>query len=185
MKFAPGKVIDKAVINGKEVIFRYPKMSDVDGMLKYINRLTKEGAPIAMQMRVSKKEEEKYLKGCIKKLKSGSSVKICVIVDGKFCGSCDIDKSNMDATAHVSSLGISLSKEVRGLGIGTRLMELLIEHARKQFKAKIIRLDVYSYNKIAQGLYKKTGFVAAGKIPKGCRTKDGKYYDDIIMVKKL
>ena len=185
MKFAPGKVIDKSVINGKEVVFRYPKMSDLDGMLKYINRLTKERAPIGLQRRMKIKGQKAYLKGVLNDMKEGKKTNICVIVDCKFMGAGDVWKINKDATAHVSEIGIALDKSVRGLGIGTRLMELLIEHARKHYKAKIIRLDVYSYNKIAQGLYKKMGFVPAGKIPKGCRTKGGKYYDDIIMVKEL
>jgi len=185
MKFAPGKVIDKAVINGKEVIFRYPKSSDLNGMLVYINRMVVERAPLGIQNIVARKKEKEDLKDVIKKMKSGSSVKICVIVDGIFSGSGDVSKSAMDMTAHVSEVGIGLDRDVRGLGIGKRLMELLIEHARKYFKSEIIRLDVDSHNKIAQCLYKKTGFRIAGKIPKGCRTKSGKYYDDIIMVKKL
>lgn len=51
-------------------------------------------------------------------------------------------------------------------------------------KIEMVRLNVFSRNKLAQKLYRKIGFKYAGKIPKGTKRK-GKYQDDIIMYKVL
>ncbi|KAB8135806.1 GNAT family N-acetyltransferase [Gracilibacillus oryzae] len=54
-------------------------------------------------------------------------------------------------------LGIAVTREVRGRGLGTLLMESMIEHARKEgFKS--ISLSVDQENNCAIHVYKKLGF---------------------------
>lgn len=53
--------------------------------------------------------------------------------------------------------GIHLSKEVRGKGIGSKLMKKVLEEMRNK-KVKKIVLDVSKKNKKAQKFYKKFGF---------------------------
>jgi RimJ/RimL family protein N-acetyltransferase len=53
-----------------------------------------------------------------------------VEVNGKVKGDANIDKKK-HAQNHICNLGISLGKEIRGKGIGKRLMDLLIEKQRK------------------------------------------------------
>jgi ribosomal protein S18 acetylase RimI-like enzyme len=62
-------------------------------------------------------------------------------------------------------------------------MEEIIKLAKKELRPglKIIRLSVYSNNKIAIALYKKYGFKEVAKIPKQIQYK-GKLIDEIIML---
>jgi ribosomal protein S18 acetylase RimI-like enzyme len=53
--------------------------------------------------------------------------------------------------------GISVRSDVRGLGIGTQLLKLLIVHATKH-KFASIRLDVIDTNDRARTLYERIGF---------------------------
>ncbi|MCG8462417.1 MAG: GNAT family N-acetyltransferase [Holophagales bacterium] len=54
--------------------------------------------------------------------------------------------------------GIAVSKEMRGKGIGTGLLEELKRYAREQGFARI-RLDVIDTNEAARRLYERRGFV--------------------------
>ena len=59
-----------------------------------------------------------------------------------------------------------------------------MDAAKKYLKIKIAELSVYSNNIIAQKLYKKIGFVYAGKIPRSIK-QGRKFVDNIIMYKVL
>lgn len=65
-------------------------------------------------------------------------------------------------------------------------MAEVLKLAKKELRPrpKIIKLSVYSKNKIAQNLYKKFGFKKVAKIPKQFQYK-GKLLDEVIMIKEL
>ena len=183
MKFKPGQVFEKFKVDGKEVVFRTPKGSDLEGCLKHINSLVREKAYIGMQKRKTLKEEKEWMKEALKTLKKGSIVHLLVTIDGEVVGSAGLERSPLDANRHVAKVGLGLSKG-RGLGVGTRVMRTLERIARKHFKSRILQLTCYERNKPAMGLYKKMGFKKTGVIPKGCNYY-GKYMDEVIMVKEL
>ena len=57
---------------------------------------------------------------------------------------------------------IAVGKDHRGMGVGSRLLESLIEWAKEK-EIKIIGLEVREGNINALGLYKKYGFLEVGK----------------------
>jgi len=183
MKFRPGQVLEKFETDGKEVVFRMPKRSDLKGCMKHINLLVKEKAYLATQKKVTLKQEREWLNGVMKEIGGKNAVNVFVTIDGKYAGNARIEKHKMDSTGHVAEIGITLSLG-RGMGIGTRLMALLEKIARNHFKSRILRLDVYEGNTPAKRLYKKMGFKKIGVIPKGCK-HFGRYLDYILMYKEL
>ena len=104
-------------------------------------------------------------------------------VDGKIMGSCSIDKG-IEKKEHVGGFGILLKKEVRNIGLGQKIIPLLIREAKKEIKIKIVTLQVVKENKIALHVYEKLGFQRVGEIKRGIN-HFGKYLDEIIMVKYL
>ncbi len=138
-----------------------------------------------MQKKVTKKQEIEYVNNNMKAIRKKEHIQIIAEHDGKIIGNANIWKGRLDANKHVGELNIGLSKEYREIGIGTKMLELLISMARKEFKSRIVKLDVYGDNLRAKHVYEKVGFRETGKIPKGCRRQNGKYYDDIIMIKVL
>lgn len=64
---------------------------------------------------------------------------------------------------HRGELGITVLKSMWGRHIGTRLMEQIIEFAKKSAKSEIISLEVRSDNERAIALYKKFGFKKIGE----------------------
>ncbi|MBI5355374.1 MAG: GNAT family N-acetyltransferase [Candidatus Aenigmarchaeota archaeon] len=179
----PGKILEKRIISGKSVVFRYPKLFDAKGAMETINSQVEERADIAKMTKVTLQQEKKWVSSVLKAVKGKEKVFIAIEAGGQYAGSCEVTKDRMESQRHVGTLGIGLRKEIRSLGIGKRAMRLAIREAKK-IGVTIVRLDVYNTNKVGQRLYKKLGFHVTGKI-KNLALHYGKRKDGITMVKYL
>jgi ribosomal protein S18 acetylase RimI-like enzyme len=101
--------------------------------------------------------------------------------DGVVAGHALLEPLKLAATAHVVSLTIAIHEGFQGVGLGRRLMEHLIEWARKSPKVEKIELRVRCSNTPAISLYEKLGFVEEGRMVMRIKTSEGQYLDDIIM----
>jgi RimJ/RimL family protein N-acetyltransferase len=103
-----------------------------------------------------------------------------IAVDGeRVVGWCDITQEHHIVHRHVGVLGIGLLPEVRGRGIGRRLLTATLDDARR-FGLERIELSVYATNTRAQRLYEQLGFVVEG-VRRRHRKLDGAYEDNILM----
>jgi len=168
----------------KNIVFREPRISDLKSSLEMINSLVDEKAYITVQKKLNLKEERIYLKQVLKEMKEGTRVDLVLDIDGKICGSARVSLLDKRIKGHVSELGISLIKDVRGRGLGEKLLRKIIEKAQKELKIRIITLYAYSKNKVAINLYKKVGFKKLGTIKKGINHY-GKLLDNDMMVKYI
>jgi ribosomal protein S18 acetylase RimI-like enzyme len=85
--------------------------------------------------------------------------------------------------AHKGALwGMYVRPAARGAGIGRKLVEAVVEHARGH--VEILQLTVVSSNESARRLYAKLGFVEYG-IEKNALKQDGRYWDEVLMAKPL
>jgi len=105
-----------------------------------------------------------------------------VTQDRRIVGWCDAGPRVMEGFRHTVGLGMGLLPEVRGRGLGARLMRKAIAHCRRR-RIEKIELQVYASNRPARALYRKFGFRQEGRRVRG-RKLDGKY-DDIILMGKL
>jgi RimJ/RimL family protein N-acetyltransferase len=160
-------------------------MSDLGELCKYINKLSREKTFIIYQgERIPLKEEKKWLEKVIKKTERGDEVGLSAFVGNKVIGMCGISLANK-IKKHVGNLGLSISKEYRGEGIGKILIrETLKESKKRMRRLKIVTLDVFGINRIACNLYNQIGFKEFALLPGGIRYK-GKYIDEISMYKKV
>jgi ribosomal protein S18 acetylase RimI-like enzyme len=79
-------------------------------------------------------------------------------------------------------VGMYVRPDARESGIGRRLVEAVIERARRE--VELIQLSVVSNNEPARHLYTKLGFVEYG-IEKNALKEGGRYWDEILMAKSL
>lgn len=93
----------------------------------------------------------------------------------------DISRPENTRLKHRGFLGMGCLPEFRGQGVGSKLMEKALEHAKAQGFEKI-ELSVYTTNSNAVNLYKKFGFVEEGLIKKYRKLGD-QYFDCINMAK--
>ncbi|MBI4019909.1 MAG: GNAT family N-acetyltransferase [Candidatus Aenigmarchaeota archaeon] len=183
-EFRQGKTVKTLTLKGREVVFRYPKMSDIDQMWRNYNRMIREGAMLSRNTVIKKKDSREWLESRIKQMRQNKAVQIMVEVEGKIIGSADIKRDPMEVSTHSGDLGIAITKEYRGIGIGPALLDVVCFLAKKRMRLKIVKFTVYSENRHAIHVYEKCGFRKAGVIPKRIYKK-GKYIDDIIMYKPL
>lgn len=86
--------------------------------------------------------------------------------------------------AHVRQIqGFVVAEELRGRGVGRRLMRAAMDEARRQGAVRIT-LRVLGHNTPARKLYEAEGFVIEGVLP-GEFLLDGAYVDDILMGRPL
>lgn len=81
-------------------------------------------------------------------------------------------------------IGVSVSSEYRGRGIGSLCMEKLLLLAQQAGYSQM-ELEVVASNQAAIRLYDKFGFQVGGRIIRGFRHKEGSYEDLLYMVKEF
>lgn len=163
--------------SGKSVVFRYPKQSDLDDMLRFANNFIAEDTFIELSGKpLTKDEEAKVLNELLEKISKGEVVNLVVEMDGKYCGSADL-RLGKRRHSHVAEIGIALAPEARGEGIGSQLLTTLIEEAKRR-SLQLLVLNCNEKNALACHVYEKLGFKKAGVIP-GAISFRGEYVGEV------
>ncbi len=171
--------------DGTELVFREPGPNDSPKMMRFINAFVSEPrSGLLIDRKVTLAAEKIWLKAWLADVKHGRGVMLLVEKDGRMVGNCTASRLTWK-NSHVADIGIALSKEIRGKGVGEALMIRTIELARKRMRGlEVLHLKAIAYNERARALYEKLGFVQVGRIPKA--NKEGQdYFDDILMLKFL
>jgi ribosomal protein S18 acetylase RimI-like enzyme len=80
--------------------------------------------------------------------------------------------------------GMYVDSHYRGKGIGGRLLDMALEHAREKMKVTIVTLSLESNNHVARQLYESRGFQWWGTEPEAMFYQ-GIYYNEDHMFLKL
>ncbi|MCH8820996.1 GNAT family N-acetyltransferase [Patescibacteria group bacterium] len=171
--------------NGLGILIRYPTESDLQAMLNFINELSAERTFVRNQGVVfTLEQEKKFLDDHIKKISDKKIMQLLAFSDSKLVGVSGVDMKDR-AQSHVGYFGISVEKDFRSKGVGSKLMEIIINEAEKNLpNLKIIVLTVFANNPVAEEMYKKIGFKEYGRLPKGITHRD-KFVDEIYMYKNV
>jgi len=179
----PGRVLnDFTATDGREVILRTPTLEDTDDLMELLNSFVEENAEIASTTKVTRDQEAKFVSRIITKLERDELFFLVAEVGGKVIASADIRILHGDER-HVGVLGAGVGRDLRGLGIGTQMMNTLIDQAAA-LGLKVLTMQVFATNKRAIHVYEKVGFVQTGRIPKK-HYRDGRYIDEVIMTKLI
>jgi RimJ/RimL family protein N-acetyltransferase len=101
-------------------------------------------------------------------------------LDGHIVGLLDVVSSQQSRLRHSGEFGISVRKDYWGLGIGSHLIEYMLDWAKEGNIIKKLNLKVISNNESAIKLYRKFDFTMEGRISKEFYV-NGRYYDMISM----
>ncbi len=100
--------------------------------------------------------------------------------EGHLVGHAFLKALHLQSLRHVAQLHIVVHKGHQAQGIGTRLMEKLIEWAKQSGTVEKIELNVRASNTRAIALYQKMGFFEEGRLQRRVKLGD-RYIDDILM----
>jgi putative acetyltransferase len=100
-------------------------------------------------------------------------------VEGKLVGTLGLhcDEHNR---AHVGHIGMMVHHDYQGLGVGSALMEAVVDLADNWLGMSRLQLEVYPDNERAIGLYEKYGFETEG-LYRAFGFRDGRYVDTLVM----
>lgn len=172
--------------DGRTLTIKNQEPDDAGKMLEYMKQTAEESENIVRypeEVEISEKELQRERELLQKKQEDERSLMLGAYLDGKLAGNaglqCTGDRFKMQ---HRASFGIAILKEAWGLGIGTILLETLLEKAPKM-GYEMVELGVCEGNDRGISLYRKMGFTECGRIPKAFKLKDGTYRDEILMYK--
>ena len=107
-----------------------------------------------------------------------------IALDGdKIIANASLEASRVLRFSHRSELSITVLKEYWGKGVGSRLMEIMIDFAKEK-GIELIYLEARADNERAISLYKKYGFVKKGEVDKFFKI-NGEYFGAVIMTLEL
>jgi len=180
--------METKIFDGKRILTRKISQKDLRNVKKFqvfINSLVKENVKILMDERVSLKEEKKWLRGLLQRVKKGEEVYLLADFNDEIVGTAVVELG-AHRQSHIGNFTISIKDGYRGIGLGTYIAKAIIKLAKKELKPKpkIIKLTVFPGNKSALALYKELGFRKVARIPKQLQYK-GKLEDEIVMLLDL
>ncbi|MEQ5401270.1 GNAT family N-acetyltransferase [Providencia rettgeri] len=81
---------------------------------------------------------------------------------------------------HVATFGITVSEAHQGKGIGSKLMQVMVDYCDNWLNVRRIELEVFAANGSGVGLYEKFGFEQEGRM-RDYAFRDGQYVDAVMM----
>lgn len=166
--------------NGQEIIIRKAIKSDAAGLVTYIDKISSQSDFLTFgpgDFNVSVAQEEAFIEGL-----SGQNNALMLVAEseGQIIGNLRFSGGPRPRVAHVGELGVSVLAEYWGHGIGTKLMEELIEWAKASKTIRKINLRVRSDNHSAIHVYKKLGFIEEGLLTRDICVNET-FYDAVSM----
>ena len=159
-------------------IFR-PRGENAAGILEYLKIVGGETHFLLMDengLGISEEREAKILEAAYVEPRGGMHFgKINREIACMFSLSCHPRRR----LAHTGEIALSVRKKYWHIGVGSAIMETLIELA-KEASLKNVELGVYADNERAIALYRRFGFEEIGR-HRGKMYVDGEYYDEILM----
>ena len=171
--------------NGKSCVLRSVEPEDAERMIAYMKIMLGETPYLLRapeEFDYTAEEEAGVLR---KRRDDPRALMILAEKDGEIIAAGDVQPMGAKRrTLHRATLGMSVRRDFWGQGIGSAIMERLIDHARKSGFEQI-ELEAVSTNRRAVGLYIKYGFQVYGTRPHGLKYADGTYADDYLMCRTL
>ncbi|HEX2489844.1 MAG TPA: GNAT family N-acetyltransferase [Blastocatellia bacterium] len=115
--------------------------------------------------------------------KSGEGDHLLVaVIDGEVVGTIGLHTSPRPRLSHRGEIGMMVRDDWQGKGVGSAMMQAVVDLADKWLNLKRIELTVYTDNEPAIALYRKFGFEIEGTHRKYA-FRDGEFVDAYAMAR--
>lgn len=172
-------------MGGMEILLRSARAEDAVDLVSYLKKTAGETPYLVREpeeVSITTENEMNFIKSMEASKKELMLLAFC---NGKHIGNCSLmSMGNYKRYEHRCSIAIALYQEYCGRGIGSVMLETVLQVA-KDCGYEQAELEVMVENKSALALYKKMGFEIYGTFPDNMKYKDGSYLDCHWMMKKL
>lgn len=172
--------------NGRQVSIRTPAAEDTPAVIEYLkavfadDRFFLTTAEEAKEWQTLEKEQEHIEKY----YNDENKLMVVTDVDGRIVSMSTIEPGDKKRIRHVGRLGISILPDYRRIGLGTVIMEILVEWAAAHPVIEKLALGAWASNAPAIRLYQKMGFAEEGRKIRDVKFASG-YYDDCVLMYKM
>lgn len=166
--------------NGMVLTIEKATKDDAEKVVNYLNVVGGESDNLTFGLNgfgSTVEAEEEFIENL---LTSNTSAMFIGKVDGEIMCVGNVTGYKRERLAHQSDIAISVKKEFWGMGVGSCLMQTMIDFARGTGTTEILHLGVRAGNETAMKLYRKMGFEEIGR-NKNLFKIQGVYHDEILM----
>ena len=145
------------------VEYRIATIADAEGLLLHLKTVGSETDNLTFGkegFQISAEREARFISRFIK----NEDEIMLVAMDGeRVVGNGVIERERIQRLAHRARLTLTVLRDYWGQGIGTRLMDMMLDFCRKS-GAELVFLECRADNERAIRLYKKFGFEISGEL---------------------
>lgn len=163
-----------------KVVYRKPVLEDAEEIVAFYNRVGGETTYLSFTEDEYPLDVEAQKANIISTEQQPNSVMLLAVVDDQIIGIGTITSGNKIKARHCGELGIVVTENYQGQGIGSELIRQLLEWSKSNGVTTKVQLDTRTDNQMAVELYKKFGFQIEGEL-KNTTLIDGEYYHLYVM----
>ena len=164
-----------------ELLIREADPTDATDLVAFLNRVSLETDFTSLDkdgILLTNSEMGIFLE---KQATSDNQITLLALLDGEIAGLVNITADQRKRVRHIGDLFIVIGKKYWNNGLGSLLLEEVIEWAQASGILRRLQLTVQTRNQAAVYLYQKHGFVIEGRQERGAYIEEGEFIDVYLM----
>ena len=162
-----------------DIVFREALASDAAALLLHQKRVGNETDNLSFDGNTFNISPEKEARFIDRFAKNDNDIMLVALDGETIVGNGIIECERAKRYSHRATLSITVMRDFWGRGIGSRLMEMMIDFSRRS-GISVVSLEVRADNERAVALYRKFGFETIGIYKKFFKIND-EYHDAYLM----
>jgi RimJ/RimL family protein N-acetyltransferase len=166
---------------GETVTIRSALPDDAIVLLAYVRAVAAETPFLVIEADEFNFTEEQERSWIQERMDDPGKLVLVAEIAGILLGGLGFENGPYRRIVHRGTFGISVARPWRGKGIGTALLQALLDWAEASPLIEKVGLAVSANNEGAIRLYKRLGFAEEGRRPREMKLGPRRYMDDILM----
>lgn len=155
-----------------EVTIQEAKKKDAAELIQFVHKVANETNFLTFsssEFNKTVEEEEQIIQD---HLLAKNQIFILAKLDGQIIGILNVQSSKKKRLEHIGHFGVSVLKQYWNKGVGSLLVQYMIDWAKESGIIRKLNLRVSVNNELAIRLYKKHGFTVEGIIKRDLKLND-------------
>ena len=148
---------------GRKAQLRSAELADAASLIAYCKSILLPSESFVTQADEFDMTEDEQREWIRRHLDSPGGLIVMAEADGSMIGLLDYECGGRRRIRHSGTFSITVRPDFRGEGVGSALIQTLIDWGKVNSSVEKIGLNVFATNKRAIALYKKFGFVEEGR----------------------
>jgi len=164
-----------------ELLIREAESGDAAELVTFLNRVSLETDFTSLDREgilLTDTEMELFLD---KQARSENQITLLALLNDEIAGLVNITADQRKRVRHIGDLFIVIGKKYWNNGLGSLLLEEVVEWAQASGILRRLQLTVQTRNQAAVHLYQKNGFVIEGRQERGAYIGEGEFIDVYLM----